>query len=195
MPAMNVGRDDTYVTRGEFFNLAYVVIGQAVEEDWLATISDLVAGGLDFKGAYNGATTYHFGNIVYYEGSSYVALQDALNKIPASQPTYWQIIAAKGEKGDKGDKGETGATGATGPKGETGATGPKGETGPQGPQGEKGEKGENGAGLTEEGVETKHLKNLAVTEAKIAAAAVTAAERRTQTTDLRKRTDPRQSSL
>lgn len=63
-------------------------------------------------------------------------------------------------------KGPAGPAGPAGEKGEKGATGEKGEKGETGAKGEKGETGAAGT-LTEESVETKYLKNQAVTDAKL----------------------------
>lgn len=50
-----------------------------------------------FKGTYSNTTTYQPLDIVYYNGSSYVAKQTSTGHVPPSAPAYWQIMALKGE--------------------------------------------------------------------------------------------------
>lgn len=65
------------------------------------------------KGEWNSVTSYTKLDIVTYEGSSYLALQNNTNKA-VSNTTYWQLVAEKGDQGEKGDTGDTGETGVTG---------------------------------------------------------------------------------
>lgn len=55
------------------------------------------------KGEYNNITQYCQNNIVSFNGSSYMALQNTLGNYPPSYPTisntYWTIVSFKGEKG------------------------------------------------------------------------------------------------
>ena len=95
-----------------------------------------------YTGDYSTNVNYNTLDIVFYEGSSYIATQPSLRQTPAIDSEYWGLISGKG---DKGDTGSTGATGPQGPKGDTGDTGPKGDTGPQGPKGDKGDTGPTGA--------------------------------------------------
>lgn len=77
----------------------------------MATINqDLGKVAYKSKGTYSSSTQYEINDVVTYEGSSYVALQNTTNHVPTNT-TYWQLIAEKGSKGDKGDTGNTGATG------------------------------------------------------------------------------------
>jgi hypothetical protein len=67
-------------------------------------------------GAWSSVTTYPAGRVVTLNGSSYVSIQDAnLNHSPEVSPTWWQLLASKGDTGD------TGPTGATGAKGDPGS--------------------------------------------------------------------------
>lgn len=72
-------------------------------------------------GAYDGGTTYNTGDVVEYNGSSYIAKQGTTGNLP-TDTTYWQLLAEKGDTGASGDTGATGATGAAGADG-TGWTG------------------------------------------------------------------------
>lgn len=49
----------------------------------------------EHKGTYDSATTYEKFNIVDYNGSSYMAIQTALNKLP-THALYWKTIAING---------------------------------------------------------------------------------------------------
>jgi hypothetical protein len=55
-----------------------------------------------FKGAYDASTVYYMGDAVSENGSSYVALANNLNVDPASNPTVWAVLAAKGGTGATG---------------------------------------------------------------------------------------------
>lgn len=65
------------------------------------------------RSAWDSATQYIKNNMVVYNGSTFIAIQDNLNKVPPTLPTqsnlYWSLLAQKGDKGSKGDKGDTGA--------------------------------------------------------------------------------------
>lgn len=52
---------------------------------------------LIFKGTYNNSIEYEPLDVVYSNGSSYVALQSSRGRQPQNSPLYWQILAAKGE--------------------------------------------------------------------------------------------------
>ena len=66
-----------------------------------------------YKGAWNSTTTFNKLDIVYYGGSSYVALASSKNAPPSSSSSVWQIVASKGNTGEKGEKGEKGDTGSS----------------------------------------------------------------------------------
>lgn len=69
----------------------------------------LVAAGTDgtngqgfiSKGAYSGVTAYVLGDTVTYLGSSYVAKGSTTGNLPTN-PTYWDLMAAKGTDGADG---------------------------------------------------------------------------------------------
>ncbi|EON72257.1 collagen-like protein [Lysinibacillus sphaericus] len=65
--------------------------------------------------AWSETTQYFKNNMVLYNGSSFIALQDNVGKTPPTLPTQsnvnWSLFAEKGAKGDKGDKGERGTDG------------------------------------------------------------------------------------
>jgi hypothetical protein len=74
--------------------------------------------GLVWKGVWDSTTTYLPSDVVFYDGSAYVTMNET-HATPPSDP--WSLVAAKG------------ATGATGATGANGAKGDKGDTGPAGP--------------------------------------------------------------
>ena len=88
-------------------------------------------------------------DMVSFGGSSYVCVSPTPLS-PSSDPTNWNLVAAKGDtgatgaSGPKGDTGEVGATGAAGAKGDTGAAGPTGATGATGAKGDTGSIGLTG---------------------------------------------------
>ena len=89
--------------------------------------------GAVWRGNWTSAATYNANDAVSYNGSSYVALANNINKPPDANPTLWELIAQKGDQGVQGPQGATGATGPTGPA--STVPGPQGPTGPTGPPG------------------------------------------------------------
>lgn len=108
-----------------------------------------------WKGNWSLTYEYKINDVVYYNGSTYVAVNFSNNSNPEIDTFNWELMAygekgdqgsvgPKGEKGDKGDQGPIGPSG--GEKGEQGDQGPKGEKGDQGDIGPKGDQGEIGKG-------------------------------------------------
>jgi hypothetical protein len=95
-------------------------------------------GGLNLRGAYDADTEYLLGDVVSYQGSSYVAYQTTTGNLP-TEGLYWYLMVEKGEVG------ATGPTGPQGIQGITGPTGPQGDIGPTGSQGVQGITGATGA--------------------------------------------------
>ncbi|MED3658856.1 BclA C-terminal domain-containing protein [Bacillus velezensis] len=105
------------------------------------------------------APTYTTGQVVLYNGSSYVANVNSPAGTPGASADYTLLAAAgitgatgatgptgsTGATGDTGPTGITGATGATGPTGSTGATGATGPIGSTGVTGDTGPTGSTGA--------------------------------------------------
>lgn len=130
-------------------------------------VIDLGPITMHYIGEYNSATQYVAGDVVSYNGCSFVYLQNSTGTVPIADGVIAFKLADKGEKGDKGDTGVQGVQGAKGDKGDTGVQGPagadgtvtfdaltdaqkaslkgeKGDAGVQGLQGEKGDKGDKG---------------------------------------------------
>ncbi|WP_391571814.1 hypothetical protein [Cohnella sp.] len=100
-----------------------------------------------FMGEYNPAASYETNNQIHFNGSTYISIQNSVNKQPNLQPAYWSLIARKGDQGihgEKGEQGDTGEQGIQGEKGDTGEQGVKGDRGEKGDQGEQGEQGFQG---------------------------------------------------
>ena len=75
-----------------------------------------------WEGSYNALTTYDLNDGVTDGGISYVSLQAAnTGNTPASEPTWWQLLALNGAAGVTGVTGPTGLTGVTGVTGADGA--------------------------------------------------------------------------
>ncbi|MEC1511039.1 BclA C-terminal domain-containing protein [Bacillus velezensis] len=102
------------------------------------------------------APTYTPGQVVLYNGSSYVVNVNSPAGTPGASADYTLLAAAgiTGATGATGPTGSTGATGDTGPTGITGATGgtgptgSTGATGATGPIGSTGVTGDTGTSLT-----------------------------------------------
>nr|WP_217483718.1 collagen-like protein [Bacillus amyloliquefaciens] len=102
------------------------------------------------------APFYTAGQVVLYEGASYVVNINNPSGIPGTSPDYTLLAAAgptgptggTGATGGTGSTGITGATGGTGPTGSTGATGGTGPTGSTGATGGTGPTGSTGTSLT-----------------------------------------------
>ena len=54
------------------------------------------------RGAYNSETTYEINDVVSYNGSSYVSLNDNNQGNLPTNTNYWSVVAEKGDKGDTG---------------------------------------------------------------------------------------------
>jgi len=98
--------------------------------------------GLVYQGAYASTTNYALGDVVLWQGASYVSLGTGNHgNTPSASPTQWGVLTAQGPIGPQG---LTGATGAAGPQGLPGSVGSPGEQGPQGIQGIAGQAGAQG---------------------------------------------------
>ena len=77
------------------------------------------------KGAYSAGTAYVVGDVVSYNGSSFISLVNQTAVTPVDGAN-WQLLSAVGATG------AAGATGATGPQGPAGANGANGAAGERG---------------------------------------------------------------
>lgn len=86
----------------------------------IQVLQDIVSLGQNIapQGAYNATRQYLRGNIVSYNGASYMAVMDTRGNVPPNT-SYWQLIS---ERGSQGVQGVQGIQGVQGEKGETGIT-------------------------------------------------------------------------
>ena len=103
-----------------------------------------------YRGAYSATATYYDGDVVSYNGQTFVYVfgSPTIGQTPADN-TYWDIWAAAGSDGVDGSDGAPGADGQDGAPGADGETGPQGPIGPQGIQGLPGADGLNGTNGTD----------------------------------------------
>lgn len=108
---------------------------------------------INFRGDWDPTIIYEQGDVVYFDGSSYVARGEIIgapaNPSPEADTTNWHIAVRKGADGAPGADGVAGPTGVEGPPGPqgpvgVGTPGPAGATGPAGPQGPTGTPGATG---------------------------------------------------
>ena len=98
------------------------------------------------KGEYVPETVYNRLDLVRFEGSSFLVLQDGVVGVtPSDDGQKYSLLAQKGDTGAQGVPGPKGETGAPGAKGDTGEQGEPGTPGAKGEQGEPGAKGDPGA--------------------------------------------------
>jgi hypothetical protein len=99
--------------------------------------------GLVYQGDYSSVTNYALGDVVFFQGASYVSLVEGnRGSSPAVSPGQWGVLTAQGPTGATGVQGPQGVAG---PQGLPGSVGPPGEQGPQGLQGIPGQAGAQGA--------------------------------------------------
>ena len=97
--------------------------------------------GMIWRGSWDGATLYHIGDAITFNGSAYIAT--AANELDKPPGMAWQSFAAQGGAGSPG-VGLTGPPGLAGVPGPVGLEGPHGFSGVQGPQGVTGPQGLGG---------------------------------------------------
>jgi hypothetical protein len=163
----------TQLTAGRpYFNLLRAVSDPRARAKWgvdashgtsFQVLGPTPITGITWRGTWTSTVTYAAGDGVSAGGSSYISLQAGnTGNPPNASPTFWDLLAQKGDQGDPGPKGDPGTPGTTGPKGDPGSqgpagpqgsqgvqgvagnTGPQGLTGPQGPVGPQGPAGANG---------------------------------------------------
>lgn len=83
---------------------------------------------MNFKGEYDNTTDYTVGDVVTYQGSSYIMTTEAPAGTLPTDATKWGVIAEKGDTGDTGPTGPTGPAGADGTDGTDGVGVPPGGT-------------------------------------------------------------------
>ncbi len=56
--------------------------------------------GISWESTWNAETQYSTRDVVYYDGSSWIATQDSIGKTPSAISAYWDLLALKGEDGE-----------------------------------------------------------------------------------------------
>jgi hypothetical protein len=102
--------------------------------------------GLVYRGAYSSVGNYALGDVVVFDGASWVSLvAENVGQTPGVGSAYWGVLTSVGAPGVAGPVGATGSMGPVGPQGMVGAAGPAGVAGPMGIQGPAGAQGLTGA--------------------------------------------------
>jgi hypothetical protein len=70
-----------------------------------------------FRGAFDLRDAYAEGDLVGYEGQTFIATRDSPTGLPGDS-NGWQLLAARGAKGERGERGPRGDKGDRGPSGE-----------------------------------------------------------------------------
>lgn len=104
----------------------------------------------NYRGQWDNAAAYLEGDVVFDNGSSWIAVADNTGSEPSFVSIDWDEIAiagaqgvpgVDGAQGPQGIQGPAGVDGAQGPQGIQGVKGDTGDVGPQGPQGVQGVQG------------------------------------------------------
>jgi hypothetical protein len=116
------GGTGTKPSTGKYVGASGLV--DAVEDavDIRGPIGETGPASLVSKPSYDPETTYQANDVVEFDGSSWVALQETTGNTPpelgagspANEDEYWRLLAAKGDKGDTGDPGAPGLDGDDG---------------------------------------------------------------------------------
>jgi collagen type VII alpha len=118
------------------------VQGPAGPQGSVGAVGPAGSPGLVYQGAYRSTGNYALGDVVVFQGASYVSLTGFnVGQTPGVSPAYWGVLTAQGPAGAMGPQGVAGATGV---QGLVGPVGPPGSTGAQGAQGIAGEAGGQG---------------------------------------------------
>lgn len=103
-------------------------------------VQEAVAGisTLSWQGNWDETREYQPDDVVFYQGSSYVAVDVSQGIEPSDDGDAWDLLAMRGEPGPQGPAGQQGPQGPEGPEGPPGPRGPEGPQGPQAPPGVSG---------------------------------------------------------
>jgi hypothetical protein len=100
--------------------------------------------GVIWRGAFDCNATYAVGDVVSYQGSSWIIANFPIGGCVQPPFAPWQLLAKQGADGPQGTQGLQGPAGQQGLQGATGLPGPQGPIGPVGPVGPQGPAGFNG---------------------------------------------------
>lgn len=112
------------VEDGEGTSSALEISTTGVKVDGTLEVTGSVTGvpHVDYRGNYSGSTAYVADDVVFYNGSSYIAKQSTSGNAPTNT-TYWGLLAQKGTDGSNGVNGVNGSNGVDGADGADGADG------------------------------------------------------------------------
>jgi collagen type VII alpha len=102
--------------------------------------------GLVYRGGYASGMNYVLGDVVVWQGASWVSLVGMnVGQTPDSSSVYWGVLTSTGGAGPAGVSGPVGGLGPQGVPGVVGSAGTQGVAGPTGTQGPAGAQGLTGA--------------------------------------------------
>ena len=112
------------VEDGEGTSSALEISTTGVKVDGTFEVTGNVTGvpHVDYRGNYSASTAYVANDVVFFNGSSYIAKQSTTGNAPTNT-TYWGLLAQKGTDGTDGTNGTNGTNGATGTHGTYGSDG------------------------------------------------------------------------
>ena len=99
---------------------------------------------LAWMGDWQSGVVYAVDNLVQFQGSTYIAIQETTGAEDPADIAFWSLFASEGVVGPMGPQGIQGIVGPVGPQGPQGDTGIQGPIGPQGPVGPVGPIGPDG---------------------------------------------------
>jgi hypothetical protein len=109
------------VEDGEGTSSALEISTTGVKVDGTLEVTGNVTGvpHVDYRGNYSGSTAYVADDVVFFNGSSYIAKQSSSGNAPTNT-TYWGLLAQKGTDGTGGTNGTNGTDGTNGTNGTNG---------------------------------------------------------------------------
>lgn len=89
---------------------------QVLSGDGTFIDANLLSGGFIWRGDYASLVAYSLNDIVYYEGSTYVCIQNGGGNLPTNMDYFrpWAIKGGQGDQGIQGLQGEQGVQGVPG---------------------------------------------------------------------------------
>jgi hypothetical protein len=102
------------------------------------------ANGISFiwEGTWSSGSNYDENDVVYYDGSSYIAVANVSSgQNPPDNNSNWELMAQAGTSGTSGSSGISGSSGSSGTSGSSGSDGSSGTSGSSGSSGTSGTSG------------------------------------------------------
>jgi hypothetical protein len=137
LPANNSGETTTYkITRETLFSGASGTSGTSGSSGSSGT-SGTSGLGFNYQGGWQNNITYFLNDVVYYNGSSWVALTTiSIGQNPPDINANWGEVAIAGTSGTSGSSGSSGSSGTDGTSGTSGVNGSAGSNGTSGTSGQ-----------------------------------------------------------